>query len=460
MGTEGLMAARLRLCGRWAALALFSLAGCGGRGGVGSASPEPAADLAFRHGAVYTVDAGRTWAEAVAVRGGRIVYVGPDRGLEPFLGPRTETIDLAGRMLLPGFEDSHVHLLTGGLHQEDCNVSAATTPEQVLDEVRRYAAAHPQAPWIRGRGWQLPLFPQANPSRTLLDQAAPGRAIALTAADGHSVWLSSEALRLAGITRETPDPPRGRIERDATGAPSGTLREAASGLLSKVLPPRTAADDLAGLRRGLVEAARLGITSVQDASVDEAILDAYRELDRRGELTVRATAAARVDPEAGLAEVQRLVSLREKYRGRRLRVTTAKLFLDGVIEARTAALLAPYLGIAGGSRGTANWEPEPLNRLVAALDRAGFQIHVHAIGDRAVRLALDAFENAQATVGRRDSRHQIAHLELIDPQDVPRFAKLGVIANFQSLWAYRDAYITDLTEPVLGEARSRWLYPL
>jgi hypothetical protein len=369
-------------------------------------------------------------------------------------------VDLAGKMLVPGFQDSHTHLVGGGVRLDDCQLASFTTQEEILAEVRRYAAAHPERPWIRGGGWQLFAFPQANPHKSLLDEAVPDRPVALSAADGHSAWLNSRALELAHITKETPDPPGGRIERDpTTGEPTGTLRESAMGLLVSAVPARSPEEFTAGLRRALRLTAESGITSIQDAAAEKPELDAYAALDRSGELTVRVTAALRARPEKGMEQIPELIRLREAYRGRRLRAETVKIFLDGVIEARTAALLEPYVGFPS-ERGETQWDPELLDKFVTAIDREGFQIHVHAIGDRAIRLALDAFEKARQANGPRDARHQIAHLELIDPQDIPRFQRLGVIADFQPLWAFDDPYIKELTIPVLGPERSRWLYPI
>ncbi|HBL26285.1 MAG TPA: amidohydrolase [Acidobacteria bacterium] len=430
---------------------VFLAAGCAG-------SPQPA-DLVLRHTAVVTLDARRPRAEAVAVTDGRLVFVGTDAAVAPWIGPRTRVLDLAGGMVLPGFQDSHTHLADGGVELGDCRLDAAATPEEVLAEVGRFAAAHPERPWILGGGWQLPVFPHANPHKRDLDALVPDRPVALSAADGHSLWVNTRALALAGITAATPDPPNGRIERDpATGEPTGTLRESAADLVGHLIPGRTPEERIEGLRRALQLAAAAGITSLQDASATPEELDAYAALDRSGELTVRVTAALLAEAEKGIAQIPELVRLRRVYSGRRLRAGTVKLFVDGVIEARTAALLEPYLGST--DRGRPNWEPAALDAMVAALDREGFQIHVHAIGDRAVRITLDAFEKARAANGPRDARHQIAHLELIDPQDIPRFQRLGVIADFQPLWAYEDAYIQDLTVPVLGPERSRWLYPI
>jgi predicted amidohydrolase YtcJ len=419
-----------------------------------------AADLVLRNGAIYTIDASRSWAEAVAIRAGRIVYVGSDRGARSWIGPRTQVIDLQGKMLLPSFHDSHVHPVSSGIELGECLLGELATVEQILEAVRRYAEQNPQKPWIRGTGWQLPLFADANPHKSLLDKIVPDRPVYLAAADGHSVWVNSRALEVAKITKATPDPKTGRIERDpATGEPTGTLREAAIDLVASHLPDYTAEDYLTGLRRALEMANRFGITSLQDADVNERRLEAYAELDRRGQLTARVVAALYVEPSQGESQIPRLSALRRKYQGRRLRATATKIFADGVIEARTAALLEPYLG-ANGDRGKAKLEPEVFKPLVAALDREGFQVHIHAIGDRAIRNALDAFEFARAKNGGRDSRHHIAHLELFDPQDIPRFRRLGVIANFQPLWAFADPYIVKLTIPALGPERSRWLYPI
>jgi predicted amidohydrolase YtcJ len=441
-------------------LLLFVLLSSGNSFAVSQKNATKPADLIFRNGAVYTLDAARAWAETVAVSKGRIVFVGPDSKAGAWIGPQTVVVDLQGKMLLPGFHDSHVHVISGGLEMDECQLSEFTSEQQIIEAVRRYAEQNPQKKWIRGSGWQLPLFPNANPHKSLLDKAISERPVFLYAADGHSAWANSRALEIAGINKNTIDPKPGRIERDpSTGEPTGTLREDAMGLVEKHLPEYSPEDYIKGLRRGLEMANRFGITSFQDASVSETFLKTYAELDRRGELTARVVAAQSIDPSKGTAQLSRLVEMRKKYQSLRLRATAVKIFADGVIEARTAALLEPYIG-TNGDRGKANVEPDVFNPLVAALDREGFQVHVHAIGDRAIRNALDAFEFARLKNGSRDSRHTIAHIELFNPQDVPRFRRLGIIANFQPLWAYADTYITELTVPVLGPERSRWLYPI
>jgi predicted amidohydrolase YtcJ len=398
----------------------------------------------------------------VAVREGRVVYVGDDRGSERYAGKTTRILDLSGHMVLPGFQDTHAHPLAGGLEAGECNLYDAGTPAEVEGAIRAYAGAHPDLPWIRGNGWELPVFSGANPHRDLLDQAVPDRPAFFYAADGHSAWVNSRALALAGITRDTRDPPNGRIERDpATGEPSGTLREAAIALVEAKLPPYTLPERIGAVRRALAEANRFGITAITDAEVDAENLAAYVALDRRGELTARVTAALEADPKLSPAEmVGKLRALRAQFRGgTRLSVNTVKLFADGVIEAHTAALLAPYVG-RGNDRGSLVYQPEDLAARVIALDREGFQIHIHAMGDRAIRVSLDALARAREVNGLRDSRPVLAHLELIDSTDIPRFRELGVIASVQPYWAQADDYITDLTEPVVGPARSRRLYPI
>jgi predicted amidohydrolase YtcJ len=421
-------------------------------------APRTVADVVFRGGPVYTVDSTHPHARAVAVTGTRIIYVGDDGGIDTLIGPKTRVIDLAGRMLLPAFRDSHVHPVTAGLRLDECALDDLATPAQVADSIAKCAKARPGDPWFRGHGWQLPVFPHANPSRALLDSLIPDRPAYVRAADGHSAWVNSRALALAHVTAHTPNPPDGRIERDAAGNPSGTLREGAADLVAALLPKTTAEERVRGLERAVALANSLGIVGLQEASADSDILVAYHTLDRRGALNARVVASIYVDPAAGTSQIPQMERLRREFDGTRLRVRGAKIFADGVIESHTSALLEPYTGTR--DRGPANLTPAAFDSLAIALDKAGFQIHVHAIGDRAVRMALDAIAAAQHANGAHDARDHIAHLEMIDTLDLPRFKSLGVFANFQSLWAFRDSYIKDLTEPVLGPERSSRLYPL
>ncbi len=422
--------------------------------------PVPvSADLVLRNGRVYTLDASRSWAESLAVAKGSLIYVGADAGVGAFTGPRTTTIDLKGRMVMPAFHDSHVHPATGGLELGLCDLNGLETEQAILEAVERYARQHPDLPWIQGGGWDLPIFREASPSKRLLDTIVPQRPVFLSAADGHSAWVNSRALQLAGIDAQTPDPPMGRIEREANGQPSGTLRESAMQLVAQHAPEPSWEEWRQGILRGLETANRFGIVSLQEASASEKLLGVYRELDRERRLSARVQAAQYVDPRKGAEQIRGLIEWRDRFRSRRLRSSTAKIFVDGVIESHTAALLQPYLD-QPDSRGQLNFEPDQLKDLVVRLDKENFQVHFHAIGDRAIRLALDAVEAAADANGHRNLRHHIAHLQLIDPGDLPRFRQLNVIANFQPLWAYADTSLRERTEPVLGRQRSRWLYPM
>jgi len=416
------------------------------------------ADLVFRNTAVYTMAAPEK-AEAIAIRDGRIVYVGENAGADRLVGDSTDVYDLAGRMVLPAFRDTHVHLRSG-VTLSDCQFDELTTARAIVDSVRSCAAHTPKGEWIRGRGWQLPVFPQANPDKALLDEVAPDHPVYLTSADGHSAWVNSRALAIAGITRDTPDPANGRIERDPkTGEPSGTLRETATDLVEAFLPPYSLERRKEGLARAVRMANEFGIVAAHEASTTPEMLEAYDALDREEALSARIFAAQYVDPAKDLSQVDSLVAWRRRYSGTKyFHPSAAKFFADGVIESGTAALLAPYLGTS--STGVANFRQGQLDSLVAAVDRAGIQIHIHAIGDRGIRMSLDAIERAWAANGEHDARPTIAHIQLFDPADIPRFKALGTIASFQPIWAYADPYITDLTEPVLGPERSRWLYPI
>jgi len=429
-----------------------------------SAVAAAPADLVLRGGAVYTVDAARSWAQAVAVKDGRIVFVGSDRGVAAHVGAGTKVVDLHGRMVLPGFVDAHIHPVSGGIELGQCDLNDLPDARATLEKVRQCAATGEG--WVVGGGWSLAAFPGGAPTREALDAVVPGRPVYLSAADGHSSWVNTLALKQAGITRETKDPRDGRIERDARGEATGTLRESAAGLVSKLLPKTTPEEYRTGLRRALELANRHGLTGLQEASagagaegVGPGALVAYREAERRGELTARVTISLGTDPSRGPEQADDLIVLRREFTGALVRSRAVKIFADGVIESRTAAMVDPYTDTPG-SRGEPIWSEEALRAIVARLVKEDFNVHVHAIGDRAVRITLDAMEAAAPQEGARRPRNQIAHLEVIQPRDVPRFRTLGVIANFQPLWAYAETYIKDLTWPGLGPERSRWIYPI
>jgi predicted amidohydrolase YtcJ len=419
------------------------------------------ADLLIVGAPVYTADPARPWADAVAVRAGRVAAAGPERDLAELRGPSTRVLRLDGGLVLPGFQDAHVHTAAGGLELAQCDLHEVE-PAAYAATVARYAADHPGDPWVLGGGWVMDAFGTGGPHRSALDAVVADRPVLLESTDGHSAWVNGLALELAGITRATPDPPRGRIERDASGEPTGALHEAAKALVGDLAPEPGQAEWEAAIERGQAHLHRLGITAWQDAAVEPDMLAAYRSLAERGRLTGRAVAALRWEVEAGGAQLADLVERRRTGTVGRLRASAVKIFSDGVFENRTAAMLEPYLDADGrptGNLGIAMLAADELARVVTALDAEAFDVHVHAIGDRAVRDTLDAFQAAAAANGRRDARHQIAHLQFVHPDDRPRFRRLGVVANAQPFWSCLDGYMRELTLPFLEPERAGWQYP-
>jgi predicted amidohydrolase YtcJ len=434
------------------ALIFFSLRAPGARG-----SSE--ADLVVRNAHVYIGDASHSVVEAVAVRRGRILFTGKDSEVSSYIGTRTRVIDAHGNSVLPGFIDSHIHPISGGMLLSECNLHDLNEIDQMVREVRRCAQSNPRKKWITGAGWDMGVFPPDGPRKELLDSAAPDRPILLEALDGHSIWVNSRALQIAGITRHTPDPPGGRIERDAaSGEPSGTLRESAMSLVARKAPKPSNQEYRTGLESAMRLANSYGITAITEANASPQLLRTYAAEERLHRLTVRVVASQHYDRAKGLDQIAGFLAAKGRWHSNWFECGQVKLFVDGVLESRTAALLEPYLGTR--ERGEPNYSPKQLNRIVTALDKNGLQAHFHAIGDRAVRMALDSIEVAEAQNGRKNVRHHIAHLELVNPIDIPRFAKLGVTANFQALWAFPDDDIRRLTYPVLGPIRSQWLYPI
>ena len=441
--------------------ARFALAFCALAWLEAPIAPTPApADLLFRGGSVYTVDAVRRWAEAVAVRGDRIVYVGADKGSEAYVGPKTRVVNLKGKMLLPAFQDAHIHTISSGVvYATGCKLDGDDTKAEYMKKVKECAARRPGNGWIRGDGWSLPAFENGLPDKRLLDGVVPDRPVYLESKDGHSAWVNGRALEMAGITRDTPDPKGGRIDRDAHGDPSGSLQDGAMTLVAAKMPQYTPEERQAGLRYALKMLASYGVTSIQDASVNRQDLETYRALDERHDLTARVVGSIWWERTEGLEQIPRILELRRDFTKGNVRATTVKIMQDGVLETQTAALLKPYVG-KGDQKGIAMVDPALLKKAVTALDKEGFQVHFHAIGDAAIRQCLDAIEAARSQNGARDSRHHIAHIQLFHPDDIPRFRRLGVVANFQPLWAFADDYIRELTLPFLDAERQRWIYPI
>ncbi len=438
---------------------------------------EPKADWVLRNGAVYTLDSRETRAQSIAVGGGTILYVGDDAGAEAFVGPETEVIDLgglgglgglAGKMVLPGFIDSHSHP-TGALIQAVAvSLYDLTALEQYLEAVRRFAEENPEKEAIRGSGWSNALFPLTGPKKGDLDAVVSGRPVQLGSGDGHSSWVNSKALELAGITKDTPDPEGGVIERDpSTGEPTGTLRESATGLVTAILPSFTTEERMTGLEAFQEMAAKDGVTTARIAAIglaaagdfDASEMVAYERLESEGKLRVRFRGSLLLPPDAPIERIAELVAEREKQKGGLFEIDAVKIFIDGVVEGETAYLLEPYAH-RPDYRGELLWDPDRLKEMVAACDREGFIVHIHAIGDAATGLALDAFEFARETNGPRDARHQVTHLQLVTPSDVKRFAELSVIAVPQPFWFTKGGFYDAIEAPYLGEERASREYPM
>ena len=431
--------------------------------------PPVDADLVLTGGTVHTGTGAP--ARALAVSGDRVVAVGSDDDARSWAGPATRWVDLEERTVVPGFVDAHVHPVQAGLVLAACALEEARSAEEAVALVARYAAGHPDDGWITGGGWSMEWFPGGTPSRQLLDAVVPDRPVLLSNRDCHGAWANTAALRLAGVGAATPDPADGRIERERDGTPQGTLHEGAVDLVARLLPPPSERDLHEALVRAQSRLHALGVTGWQDAIVGTYgslpdVLPTYLEAARTGELTGRVVGALWWDRNRGLEQVPDLLARRDVAGGARgtgrFRATTVKIMQDGVAENFTAGMLSPYLDACGcrtANRGLSYLDPELLTEAVRVLDAEGFQLHLHAIGDRAVREVLDALEAARAANGDRDLRHHVAHLQVVHPDDVPRFRELGVTANLQALWAAHEPQMDELTIPFLGPERAAWQYP-
>lgn len=425
------------------------------------------ADLILEAGRVWNGE-GLPFDGGVAVAGSRIVAVGQSSDLAPWRGPRTRVVNLGGRLVLPAFGDAHLHAVSGGLEGLRCDLSGLRTRAACLERVAAHVATLPPDAWVLGGGWAMEAFPGGTPLAADLDAVCQGRPAFLPNKDHHSAWVSSAALACAGLDRDSPDPPAGRIERDERGGPSGTLHESAMALVLRHVPVPSAQELAEGLRAALRTLHRVGITHFQDACVGEApdigvpdSFDTYRRAAEDGWLSAEVRGALWWDRSRGLEQIDDLLARRERCPEGPFAAHAVKIMVDGVCENFTAALASPYLGAAGhdNHRGHLFVEPELLTEAVARLDGLGFQVHFHTIGDRAVTTALDALESL-APERRGRGRHHLAHLQLVDPRDLPRFAQLGAVANFQPLWACHDPQMDELTVPVLGEERAGWQYSI
>jgi predicted amidohydrolase YtcJ len=419
------------------------------------------AELALTGTRIWVGDG--TTTDALAVRDGHVAALGVD-DVRELIGPATQVLDRPGALVVPGFQDCHVHAPPAGLERLTIDLHDMAGRHAYLDKIAAYVAAHPEAEWITGGGWALEHFPGAAPRREDLDAVTGGRPAFLFNRDVHGAWVNSAALELAGIDASTPDPVDGRYERDDDGTPSGMLHEgAAYTFRTRWVPEPSRAEWEQAILYAQQHLYTLGVTGWQDAWVTPETFAAYRSLASSGGLTAGVVGALWWDRHRGLDQIAEFRTQREQQLGR-FHPTTVKIMVDGIIENRTASMIEPYCAGCGGHGDDPNIGLDYVDRelLIAALtelDDLGFQVHMHAIGDRAVRNALDAVEAARTANGARGNRHHIAHLQVVQPDDLPRFAALDVVANCQTYWAQTEPQMDELTIPFIGVDRARLQYP-
>jgi predicted amidohydrolase YtcJ len=418
--------------------------------GAASLSAQ-SADAVYVNARVWTGDGRQPQATALAVKDGRLLAVGSDSAVRLHAGAATRVIDLGGQRVVPGFIDSHWHLST----TSRADLTDAGSPDSIVARLRRWSAARPAGRWVVGRGWTPSDFPQNAAHKRYLDRAFPNQPVLITDRDGHQALANSAALRLANVTAATPDPKQGVIERDASGAPTGLLKEAATQLVTRLVPPPTRADIARVIDDETRKAAAFGLTMLQEASRREPAGDVFEVLRAAAAadtLRLRFRVSVPFQPTATRATLARYVALSTRYTGPWLRFGIAKGMLDGTVDAQTAAMLEPYAG--SDATGLPFWPQSVLNAGVARYDSAGVQIELHAIGDKAVRMALDAYQYAARVNRSTGRRHRVEHIEVPSPADLPRFKALGVIASTQAIFATPD--VTTLTNyaPLLGPTRA------
>ncbi|OUB51207.1 amidohydrolase [Bacillus thuringiensis serovar argentinensis] len=418
------------------------------------------AETIFINGKIYTVENQQPWAEAVAISKGKIIYVGNNKCVYSYKGNKTKVIDLKGKMMLPGFIDNHLHATSLVSFLFSVNLQGADTLEEYVQRVETYYEQHPDAAAIQGGGWSNTIFPSTGPNKEALDAVVKDLPVALHSEDFHSTWVNSKALELAGITKDTPNPEGGVIERNADGEPSGTLRETAQNLVLRHLPSPSIQQYQEAFRYFQDEANKNGYTQVNQiiGGELEKIVQAVTTLEKEQALSIRHNLSFIVSPNQGESLIPYLKEQRQNLQGPLVKMKAAKLFMDGVVEGETAYLHEPYRN-RPDYRGIPIWDKQAYMNIIQALDKEKFQIHIHSIGDAATTETLDALAHAQHINGKRDSRHEITHLQLVRESDIKRFKTLGVVGVPQPSWFVKDSYY-DQAVKLLGEERANKQFPM
>jgi predicted amidohydrolase YtcJ len=441
------MTARVKALAAVAAVAVLTAAGVSGKTGEKTGK----ADRVFVGGRVWTGEPGRPLAEALAVRGTTLLAVGRNAEIRELAGKGTDVVELRGRFVAPGFIDAHLHLLGGALSLQELRLDDAEDFATLSARVRAWAGAHPDARWVTGEGWSYAAFPGGLPSRLQLDVLVPDRPAYLSSYDGHTGWANSAALRLAEVTRATPDPAGGEVVRDANGEPTGALKESAQALVERLVPKLLPHEKEAALRRGIAQAAAWGLTGAHQAGIDEEELEQLAHALETAP-PLRLYVALRMERDPTPDVLSRQETLRQRFSSPRLRIGAVKGFVDGVVEAKTAAMFEPY---PGGGTGLPRWTQEELDRAVAAYDKAGWQVMLHAIGDRGIDMALTAFERAARANGTSGRRHRVEHVEVPRLADLARFRAGGIVASTQAMFPYPNQNHLGVYVPTLGPERAR-----
>lgn len=430
------------------------------------------AETLLENGWVYTGSDAAPVQASLAIADGRILAVGTGAEIEATVGNGTKRVDLQGQLVVPGFQDGHIHPIFAGIEMLQCDLTAAETAEEVLAAIAQYAEENPDEPWILGAGWSMDMFPGGTPLRQQLDAVVSDRPVFLQNRDHHGAWANTAAFEAAGITAATPDPEGGRFEREADGTPAGTVHEGAADLFNHVKP--SIPYELA--YQGLLAAQQLllaqGITAWQDAWVpvpegnDADNLKVYIDAAKAGDLLVRVTACHWWDRTAGIGQLDAILERRkavaDAFDPAVLNANSVKVMVDGVAENYTAAMHHVYLDHHGhdtDNRGIEFFDPAEMQEFVTAIDAAGMQVHFHALGDRAVTDALDAVDAARQANGVNDNRHHLAHLQVVRSEDIQRFAPLNAAANVQALWACHEEQMDTLTLPFLEPGAEDRHYP-